>query len=150
MLAHVPQPDWKRFLKVWIKPWLKTPPLLVAPDEAKEAFAKLVNAISNGGSESIVSDITLRITGNGAADQSPDQITLVSSAEGQMLRSALQAVEQPGSSGQNSRDQPAKCWEFRPYRPRKGALVRELQSWADRWKEVRSSAASPSRPGAAC
>ena len=103
------------------------PPLLVAPDEAKEAFTKLVNAISNGGSESIVSDITLRITGSRAADQSPYEITLVSSAEGQMFRSALQAVQQPGSSGQNSRDQPAKCWEFRPYRPRKGALVRELQ-----------------------
>ena len=100
--------------------------LLQCPAEAKTALERIVQVINNGGAESVVSDITLRTTATRPADQSPYEVSLVASAEGQMFRSSLQAITQPDSPGENTRDRPEKCWEFRPYRPRRGALVREL------------------------
>ena len=72
--------------------------------------------INNGGAESVVSDITLRTTATRPGDQSPYEVSLVASAEGQMFGSSPQAITQPDSPGENKRDRSEKCWEFRPYR----------------------------------
>ena len=85
--------------------------LLQCPAEAKTALERIVQVINNGGAESVVSDITLRTTATRPADQSPYEVSLVASAEGQMFRSSLQAITQPDSPGENTRDRPEKCWE---------------------------------------
>ena len=85
--------------------------LLQCPAEAKTALERIVQVINNGGAESVVGDITLRTTATRPADQSPYEVSLVASAEGQMFRSSLQAITQPDSPGENTRDRPEKCWE---------------------------------------
>ena len=53
-----------------------TSKLLSCSDEAKAALTQLVQVIQQGRAESIVSDITLRVTNNRPADQSPYEIPL--------------------------------------------------------------------------
>ena len=53
-----------------------TSKFLSCSDEAKAALTQLVQVIQQGGAESIVSDITFRVTNNRPADQSPYEIPL--------------------------------------------------------------------------
>ena len=104
-----------------------TPPLLTAATEVKEALALLVEEVRKGKAEELVSDITLRIAGSRTADQSPCEMTLVSSAQGHNLRAALFTISQPGATSTNTRDVPQKVWEVRAYRPhRRGELMKKL------------------------
>ena len=102
--------------------------LLQCPAEAKTALERIVQVINNGGAESVVSDITLRTTATRPADQSPYEVSLVASAEGQMFRREAPSKPSPSlirlvrtlATGLRS------VGRFRPYRPRRGALVGEL------------------------
>ena len=118
----------KAFLNAISEAMSATPPLLDAATEAKGFLTSLVEAVRQGKAEELVSDITLRVAGSRSPDQSPYEITLVSSAEGQMLRSALFAIAQPSAgSAVNTREMAVKVWEVRAYRPhRRGALMKEL------------------------
>ena len=90
-----------------------TPPLLHAPEDTK---VQLVETINAGHADIIVAEITLRLAQSRTAAQSPYEIVLCSSTEGNLLRTCLSKITQPGS------------WELRAYRPnRKGALLRALQ-----------------------
>eukprot|EP00435_Cladocopium_sp_Y103_P055334 s129_g18.t1 len=100
-----------------------TAKVLAAPDEAVAAMNKIVEIINQGDADST---------------QSPYEITLSASNEGKAFRPALQAITQPGTSGENTRDNLEKRYdyEFRPYRPqRRGAAqgapeVSGMRGWA--------------------
>lgn len=101
------------------------PPLLKATVEAKDALSRLVAVVAEGAAHLVVADITLKVAQSRTPDQSPYEITLSSSMEGHLLRSALRGVSQPDGTP-NTKDQPVKSWEVREYRPRRGGLIREL------------------------
>ena len=102
-------------------------PVLTASAEVKAALTALVEVVRVGRADHVVSDITLRIAQSRTADQSPYEITVASTAEGQSFRTSLFGITQPGAPETNSREVPLKSWEVRPYRPnRRGTLVREL------------------------
>ncbi|CAE7040542.1 BTU1 [Symbiodinium sp. CCMP2592] len=117
-------------------------PLLTATDEAKKTFTSLVDVINRKRAELIVADITLKVAGSRTPEQSPYEMTLIASAEGNALRSALFAVSQPGAVPVNTREMTEKVWEVRSYRPvRKGSsdegahslfLRRQVTGWAHR------------------
>ncbi|CAK9031101.1 unnamed protein product [Durusdinium trenchii] len=101
-------------------------PVLVGAEECKTSLTHLVEVVTKGGAHCIVSDISLKAAASRSPEQSPYEITLTSSAEGHMMRTALLGVSQPNATP-NTRDQPVKSWEVRAYRPRRGGLIRELQ-----------------------
>ena len=105
-----------------------TPPLLQAPDDTKAGMIQLVETINAGHAGIIVAEITLRLAQSRTAAQPPYEIVLCSSTEGNMLRTCLSKITQPGAPPQNTKEQVEKSWELRAYRPnRKGALLRALQ-----------------------
>ena len=105
-----------------------TPPLLHAPEDTKAGLVQLVETINAGHADIIVAEITLRLAQSRAAAQSPYEIVLCSSTEGNLLRTCLSKITQPGAPPQNTKEQVEKSWELRAYRPnRKGALLRALQ-----------------------
>lgn len=104
------------------------PPLLQASEDTKAGLTQLVQVVNTGRTDLILSDMVLRTAQSRTQQQSPFEITLVSSQEGNTLRSCLFQISQPGVTGPNTREQPNKHWEVRAYRPqRKGALLRALQ-----------------------
>lgn len=104
------------------------PAVLQASDETKSGLVQLVQVVNSGRADMIMSDMVLRAAQSRTQQQSPFEITLVSSQEGNTLRSCLFQISQVGISGPNTRENPTKHWEVRSYRPqRKGALLRALQ-----------------------
>ena len=126
-------------------------PLLSASNEAKTTFTTLVEAINLKRAENIVADITLKVAGSRTAAQSPYEITLIASTEGNALRSALFAVSQPGAVQVNAREMSEKMWEVRSYRPvRKGALIRSSQPLPEETGQgLGTQSAMPSSPHSA-
>ena len=105
-----------------------TPPVLQASDDTKNGLIQLVQVVGSGRADMIMSDMILRTAQSRTQQQSPFEITLVSSQEGNTLRSCLFQISQVGATGPNTREMQTKHWEVRSYRPqRKGALVKALQ-----------------------
>ena len=103
-------------------------PTLQASDDTKAGLVQLVQVVTNGRTDMILSDMVLRTEQSRAQQQSPFEITFVSSQKGNTLRTCLFQITQPGVTGPNTREQPVKHWEVRAYHPqRKGALLRALQ-----------------------
>ena len=94
----------------------------------KAGLVQLVETINAGHADIIVAEITLRLAQSRTAAQSPYEIVLCSSTEGNLLRTCLSKITQPGAPPQNTKEQvEKKSWELRAYRPnRKGALLRAL------------------------
>lgn len=104
------------------------PPVLQASDDTKAGLIQLVQVVGSGRADMIMSDMILRTAQSRTQQQSPFEITLVSSQEGNTLRSCLFQISQVGAVGPNTRETQTKHWEVRSYRPqRKGALVKALQ-----------------------
>lgn len=107
--------------------------MLQASDDTKAGLIQLVQVVGSGRADMIMSDMILRTAQLRTAQsrtqqQSPFEITLVSSQEGNTLRSCLFQISQVGAVGPNTRETQTKHWEVRSYRPqRKGALVKALQ-----------------------
>lgn len=97
-------------------------------DGALKSMVQLVQVVTNGRTDMILSDMVLRTAQSRAQQQSPFEITFVSSQEGNTLRTCLFQITQPGVTGPNTREQPVKHWEVWAYHPqRKGALLQALQ-----------------------
>jgi hypothetical protein len=106
-----------------------TPPMLACTTEAKAAYDRIVAVVAGGRSDAVVAEITLRHASSREAHQSPYEITIVNSAQGHDLRTALFGTTQPaGGATTNTKEMQLKVWEVRPYHPQRGgALVSQLR-----------------------